>query len=325
VAKYIFTPRYKFNIPTHHPQDFTDDALGYQAYANAICEVLCNIKKENNGVAIGIFGDWGTGKTTVLNMVSDILPNQKTRKYQRGNFLVVKFSAWHYLKQEELWLALIRKITLTIEENLGLRELIRLNKNLWWARVRRSPIFFTNIIRYLLSVLLVVAGILLSAFIISYALTLNVPNDAVLKYGPDWGIPIIYGGSLGIILGILTFFWSTFGKSIYENILSKQGSLSLPFPPLTHGGFDQHQAINVDEFRDDFLTITKTFQNLTIIVMIDDLDRCPPDQVIPVLEAIKRLGFENATNNNGNWARIAFVLAADRRAIENAVNGYFKD
>lgn len=55
--------------------------------------------------------------------------------------------------------------------------------------------------------------------------------------------------------------------------------------------------------------------NVTLVVLIDDLDRCLPDTTISTLEAIRLLLFLKHT---------AFVIAADDQMIKHAVKKHFK-
>lgn len=103
-------------------------------------------------------------------------------------------------------------------------------------------------------------------------------------------------------------------------------------PPLTKNGFEQGQNIIIDDFKDDFYAMVKSLgKERILVVLIDDLDRCPPNQIVPTLEAIKQLGFDGSytldKNNKGmtDMAKIVFVLAIDQMAVIHALSGYFKD
>jgi predicted KAP-like P-loop ATPase len=42
------------------------DALGFDSYSQKLAEIIINSKPR---FAIGIFGGWGTGKTTLMKMI----------------------------------------------------------------------------------------------------------------------------------------------------------------------------------------------------------------------------------------------------------------
>lgn len=68
------------------------------------------------------------------------------------------------------------------------------------------------------------------------------------------------------------------------------------------------------EFRDDFEKLLKDASLKTLVVFIDDLDRCLPDTVIDVLEAIRLFLSTPQT---------VFVVCVDERLVESAVRRKF--
>ena len=73
---------------------------------------------------------------------------------------------------------------------------------------------------------------------------------------------------------------------------------------------------NIRDFREDFKVLLAESKIKTLVVFIDDLDRCLPDTIIETLEAIKLFLFVPGT---------AFVLGADERLIEYAVRRRFPE
>jgi predicted KAP-like P-loop ATPase len=135
------------------------------------------------------------------------------------------------------------------------------------------------------------------------------------------------------LLGVLATLMIAFADRLTAFTRSVlNGNIGIKVPSITRPGFDRSQPLLMDNFRDDFRTVIRTVgQKKMIVVLIDDLDRCPQNQVVPVLEAIKHFGVDDwddprdKKSNPDDRALIAFVLAADRRAIERAVAGHYKN
>lgn len=80
---------------------------------------------------------------------------------------------------------------------------------------------------------------------------------------------------------------------------------------------DPDEALSdIRQFRDDFADMLAKSDIKTLVVLIDDLDRCSPERIIENLEAIKL--FLNVPNT-------AFVIGADRRIIRQAVAWRYRD
>lgn len=71
----------------------------------------------------------------------------------------------------------------------------------------------------------------------------------------------------------------------------------------------------IKRFREDFTKIIADGDYRSIVVYIDDLDRCSPERIIQCLEAIKLFV---------NVDRTAFVIGADQRIIEHAIHERYK-
>ncbi|MBC7226944.1 MAG: hypothetical protein H5T61_06895 [Thermoflexales bacterium] len=85
---------------TDRPSDV--DALGFADYRPALVEV---ITRGETPLTIGIFGSWGTGKTSLLRMLRKDLQRRTT-----PHFRTVWFTAWKYERTEALWRAFILRV-----------------------------------------------------------------------------------------------------------------------------------------------------------------------------------------------------------------------
>ena len=64
-----------------------DDDLGRRSFAEAIAQHICSIPAEH-GYTVAIVGEWGSGKTSLLNMVGDALDNDANA------IVVLRFNPW---------------------------------------------------------------------------------------------------------------------------------------------------------------------------------------------------------------------------------------
>ncbi|MCS7179460.1 MAG: P-loop NTPase fold protein [Anaerolineae bacterium] len=78
------------------------DALGFADYRPALVEV---ITRGETPLTIGIFGSWGTGKTSLLRML-----RRDLRRRWSPHFRTVWFTAWKYERTEALWRAFILRV-----------------------------------------------------------------------------------------------------------------------------------------------------------------------------------------------------------------------
>jgi KAP family P-loop domain len=71
--------------------------LGFHVYADALSQMIEHSRPQ---FAIGIFGDWGSGKTTLMRAI-------KAHVEQQTSALPVWFNAWRYEKEEHLIVPLL--------------------------------------------------------------------------------------------------------------------------------------------------------------------------------------------------------------------------
>jgi hypothetical protein len=76
------------------------------------------------------------------------------------------------------------------------------------------------------------------------------------------------------------------------------------------------QRRQIQNFRKDFEKMLKESNITRLVIIIDDLDRCAPDTIIPTLEAIKLFLFVSNT---------AFIIGADEELVRYAVRRRFPE
>jgi predicted KAP-like P-loop ATPase len=82
------------------------DRLRFSHYADVLAEVVLTV---DTPITIGIFGPWGSGKTSLMRLVAEQLINRRTAGHRWAR--VVWFNAWQYERdQGALWRALLLRV-----------------------------------------------------------------------------------------------------------------------------------------------------------------------------------------------------------------------
>ncbi|NOK20039.1 KAP family P-loop NTPase fold protein [Corallococcus carmarthensis] len=241
------------------------DLLGFLHLATAIESIVDN--EALLPATIGVYGDWGSGKSSLLQMARAALAQKEGR-------LVLSFNGWLFEGYEDAKTALTGTI---LDELVEHKKLTAKGKELFLKLVRRLD-------------KMRVAG---------------VASRAALAYAAG-GLP-----ALGLSAG-----------TDFATLSSEAWSKAKEVDPEKLGEFwkesdnEQNLRRGIREFRKDFEELIKETSINTLVVIIDDLDRCAPDTIIETLEAIKLFLFV---------PRTAFILGADERLVKYAVRRRFPE
>lgn len=91
--------------------------FNFDAYAKTIADLIAN-RENQTPLVVGIYGAWGTGKTTLMETVCQMLENERYK--DAGTYRKCKpvwFQAWKYANENEILAALIETIFKTMAED----------------------------------------------------------------------------------------------------------------------------------------------------------------------------------------------------------------
>jgi formylglycine-generating enzyme required for sulfatase activity len=91
------------DVPVHESQ--RTDLLKFAAYAKVLARATIETR---DSITIGVFGEWGTGKTSLMHLIEKEVASEKKA-------VAVWFNAWQYEKEEHL----IVPLTATINKRLN--------------------------------------------------------------------------------------------------------------------------------------------------------------------------------------------------------------
>lgn len=222
------------------------DLLGFSVHANLIKDVVTNVK--NLPITIGLYGDWGSGESSVLKILEKELKEDK-------DSIVIYFDGWTFESFDDAKLALIQGIVDELEKSEKFIEKVKgktddiksafskLKKSINWMRI--------------------------------------------LKITAKSAIPILSAsmtGGASIIPLLISAFQEHRGN--LTDILTGDKAEEFLKDIIGTDKEDKKYAA-VREFRNDFANLIKKSKYEKVIILIDDLDRCLPRHIIDNLEAIK--------------------------------------
>jgi hypothetical protein len=229
-------------ILNDQPVENSDVAdFGFAQYSNALNKIIL---RASPPITIGIYGGWGSGKTSLMKILYNKLDGSKNRE----RVFPIWFNAWRYENERSLVVPLLY----TIRDQINLRI-----KTSDYNSLCKLSKFLDHFIRAL-----------------SAGMSVELSTDPIkFKYQP---------------------------KDSFDTAEKIAKELDLE---------SKETSIQYDLFC--YLEqVIKDISPLKLVVFIDDLDRCIPEKLIQMLEAIKLFL---------NFPGIVYIIGIDRHAIENAV------
>jgi predicted KAP-like P-loop ATPase len=268
------------------------DLIGFKVHADLIRAVVTN--HAMLPTTIGIFGDWGGGKTSIMRMLESDLdsenwPKGSAESKQYESVAVVYANAWLFEGYDDTKAALLSSVLSELAQHKRFGPKIRdaaisLLQSVDWMRVAR---FTMKHVAIPAAAAFFTGGV--SAITPTLALSLGLATSTS-KPGQDTEK-------------------KDDGKQKTENEKISWEDFLKKSPIEAH-------SMDVRTFRERFGKMLTDGGITTLVVLIDDLDRCTPERIIDNLEAVKLFLSVEQT---------AFVIGADRRIVEHAIRSRYSE
>ena len=228
-------------------KETTEDLLGYSVHASLLKSVVMNEK--NLPITVGLYGDWGLGKTSILKILEQELKKD-------NDTVVVYFDGWAFESFDDAKMALIQGIVDALEREKRFK-----------AKVGEKVDELTAVFKKLRK---------------------SIGWMRLLKITAKTAIPVVAAASTGGASLLIPMLLDAF-KANKDNLIDTlTGDGAEEFLKNIIGSKDEDEKYEaVREFRKDFEDLIEKSKQRRIVVLIDDLDRCLPRHIIENLEAIK--------------------------------------
>lgn len=86
----------------------TEDILGRNRFSEALAKTIIELK-DKKSIVIGLYGKWGVGKTSVVNLILDYIKNAQNIPAEKKP-TIIEFNPWNFSEQNQLILAFFNEI-----------------------------------------------------------------------------------------------------------------------------------------------------------------------------------------------------------------------
>lgn len=260
------------------------DFINFGSVAESVAELI--VQADGQPLSVGVSGPWGVGKSSLIKLTRSALDQRQPKAQPGGDarpakYVYVEFNAWLYQGYDDARAALMEAIAARLAELAEERQ----------TGVDKTQAFLRRIDWFRFASLS--AG---SAAALAFGLPpvgLIGQFTSLLKRGRRDGVDeALIGDTENAV---------TAGTDAAKGLLKEDP------------GEDESPRQRIQALRDSFVAALGEL-DVTLVVLIDDLDRCLPETAVSTLEAIRLFLFLPGT---------AFVIAADDQMIKHAVRKHF--
>jgi hypothetical protein len=277
------------------------DLLGFRVHADLIRSVVTD--PNLLPVTLGVFADWGGGKTSLMKMLQESFEpehwDEGTQERQQCERIAcLYFNGWLFEGYDDAKSAILSSVLTALGEHKRFGPKLRdgcvsLLKSVNWMRV--AHLGLKHVALPAIAAFATGGVSLVPSFVASMGGLLPSPHDASLQPQATTPQPPTTTPAQKEV--------NTKESDIdWEGLIKKDQTPSGP--------------LDVRTFRDKFAKLLKESKIDSLVVLIDDLDRCSPERIIENLEAIKL--FLNVEHT-------AFVIGADPRIVRHAIAWKYKE
>jgi len=115
---------YLEDVPIHTPDQ---DRLGRSIFAKGLAESILSWRGEES-IVIGIHGVWGSGKTSILNLIEYFLKESAKGMIEEERPVILRFNPWNFADQAQLMSMFFHQLAASLrmrEGNQGLTDLAK--------------------------------------------------------------------------------------------------------------------------------------------------------------------------------------------------------
>lgn len=231
------------------------DELGRASYARSLADAIMRWDEEDS-LVLGVCGDWGSGKTSLKNMILDGLSEKNFEYYH------IAFNPWEWSSQKQVSSAFFHEIIAKLKKKKVDRKLTQRLK-LYAECTQLGADLIDGFQKWLDRYLLLVV----SAFGISW-----LPDERV----KTWVLPIVAGlMAIGIVL------------KVFKQISSRVATIISKKRLLTDQSIEEVKQDVVDEMQK---------LDKRLLIVIDDIDRLTSDEICQLFQLVKvNADFPNTT------------------------------
>lgn len=250
----------------------TTDLFGFKVHADLIRHVVTD--STLLPVVLGVFGDWGGGKSSIMKMLEQDLNSEAYK-----NVVCLYFNGWMFEGYEDAKTALLSSILLQLGEHKRFGPKIKERIVGMLRRVKR----------------------------------MEITKLAVKHVGVPLAAGWLTGGVATIPALLASFIPSLTPKApepVNKDSQTKEDKEETNWLDLVDQDTGKIDLLEIRKFREDFEKMIADTEIESLVILIDDLDRCLPERIIETLEAIKLFVAVPKT---------AFVIGADPRIVRHAI------
>lgn len=241
------------------------DYLNFDYIIDAVVKLV--LDEDLSPSSIGLYGDWGSGKSSLMKMVEQHLTSMDDK-----SVLCIRFNGWLFEGYEDAKTALCGTILESIHKKEGISSQVKGKVKKLWNKVDVQKILGKGI-----------------------------------RYGLDY---FMTGGVLSLTDFTISQIANALKKNV-ENVTDEEIANALRSLKT-----DSNIRKDIKNFHDEFEKILKETNIKHLVVFIDELDRCAPETILDIIEAMRLFLFAKGTS---------FVIGADQRLIEYAIKTKYKE
>ena len=250
------------------------DYLNFGYIVDLIVEIAMN--RELTPSAIGLYGDWGSGKSSLMKLAQDRIERlskaKKKKEDDTPKTLCIEFNGWLFEGYEDTKTSLCGTILDKLDD------------------AQRFGPEVANKAKDLIK---------------------KIDFKKLIGKGVKFGMDYLLTGGIGALTDLTL-------SSILSSLKDKSGSIETKDIEDILAKFktEEKTRTEIKKFRDDFKQLLEDSKVENVVVFIDELDRCSPDTILDLFEAMRLFLFVDG---------MSFIIGADERLIQYAIKTKYKE
>ena len=95
-----------------------EDVLGRDQFAKSLGDAILSYN-EKDSLVIGLFGAWGSGKTSIINMAVEHIEDVASKNRTDAKPIVIKFNPWNFSDQNQLIIQFFKQLSTVLKRQDG--------------------------------------------------------------------------------------------------------------------------------------------------------------------------------------------------------------